>query len=291
MWDREVLIKLTVVTMKQLLEAGVHFGHQSKRWNPKMRKYIYSSRNDIHVIDLHKTIPLIEKAYNFVKESVAKGGTVLFVGTKKQAQESIEEEAKRCGMFYVNQRWLGGMLTNFKTLKKNLARMKEIEKMETDGTFEKLPKKEVATLKREYIKIVKGLGGVRDMNAMPSVLIVIDSKKEIIAIKEAKRLDIPIVGVVDTNCDPEEVDYPIPANDDAIKSIKLLTSLLADAVLSGRQVLNPLDVSAEDIAVPAELEEAEALGQEEQMEALAAAAKLKIEEEDTTEKGEKRIGF
>lgn len=283
---------MTVVTMKQLLEAGVHFGHQSKRWNPKMRKYIYSSRNDIHVIDLHKTIPLIEKAYNFVKEAVAKGGTVLFVGTKKQAQESIEEEAKRCGMFYVNQRWLGGMLTNFKTLKKNLARMKEIEKMETDGTFEKLPKKEVATLKREYLKIVKGLGGVREMNAMPSVLIVIDSKKELIAIKEAKRLEIPIVGVVDTNCDPEEVDYPIPANDDAIKSIKLLTSLMADAVIGGRQVLNPSEVSSEEIAIPVELEEAEALGQEEQMEALAAAAKLKItEEEEETGKGEKRIGF
>jgi len=283
---------LTVVTMKQLLEAGVHFGHQSKRWNPKMKKFIYSSRNDIHVIDLHKTIPLIEKAYNFVKDTVAKGGTVLFVGTKKQAQEAIEEESKRCGMFYVNQRWLGGTLTNFKTLKKNLARMKEIEKMETDGTFEKLPKKEVSTIKREYLKIVKGLGGIRDMNSMPSILFVIDSKKEIIAIQEAKRLDIPIVGVVDTNCDPEEVDYPIPANDDAIKSIKLLTSLMADAVLSGRQVLSPAEVSSEEIAVPAEIEEAEALGQEEQMEALATAAKLKITEEEEEEgKGEKRVGF
>jgi len=278
--------------MKQLLEAGVHFGHQSKRWNPKMKKFIYSSRNDIHVIDLHKTIPLIEKAYNFVKDTVAKGGTVLFVGTKKQAQEAIEEESKRCGMFYVNQRWLGGTLTNFKTLKKNLARMKEIEKMETDGTFEKLPKKEVSTIKREYLKIVKGLGGIRDMNSMPSILFVIDSKKEIIAIQEAKRLDIPIVGVVDTNCDPEEVDYPIPANDDAIKSIKLLTSLMADAVLSGRQVLSPAEVSSEEIAVPAEIEEAEALGQEEQMEALATAAKLKITEEEEEEgKGEKRVGF
>lgn len=283
---------MTVVTMKQLLEAGVHFGHQSKRWNPKMKKFIYSSRNDIHVIDLHKTIPLIEKAYNFVKDTVAKGGTVLFVGTKKQAQEAIEEESKRCGMFYVNQRWLGGTLTNFKTLKKNLARMKEIEKMETDGTFEKLPKKEVSTIKREYLKIVKGLGGIRDMNSMPSILFVIDSKKEIIAIQEAKRLDIPIVGVVDTNCDPEEVDYPIPANDDAIKSIKLLTSLMADAVLSGRQVLSPAEVSSEEIAVPAEIEEAEALGQEEQMEALATAAKLKITEEEEEEgKGEKRVGF
>lgn len=280
---------MAIITMKQLLEAGVHFGHQSKRWNPKMKKFIYSSRNDIHVIDLHKTIPLIEKAYNFVKETVAKGGTILFVGTKKQAQESIEEEAKRCGMFYVNQRWFGGTLTNFKTLKKNLARMKDIEKMESDGTFEKLPKKEVATLKREYLKIVKGLGGVRDMMAMPSILFVIDSKKEIIAIKEAKRLEIPIVGVVDTNCDPEEVDYPIPANDDAIKSIKLLTSLMADAALSGRQILKPGEVSAEEIALPAEIEEAEALGKEDEMETLLAA-KIKLEEEETPE-GEKRVGF
>ena len=283
---------MTVVTMKQLLEAGVHFGHQSKRWNPKMKKFIYSSRNDIHVIDLHKTIPLIEKAYNFVKDTVAKNGTVLFVGTKKQAQESIEEEAKRCGMFFVNQRWLGGTLTNFKTLKKNIAKMKDIEKMEADGIFEKITKKEVASIKREYQKIVKGLGGIREMMNMPSILFVIDSKKELIAIREAKRLDIPIVGVVDTNCDPEEVDYPIPANDDAIKSIKLLTSLMADAVIAGRQVLKPGEVSAEEIAVPVELEEAEVLGQEEQMEAIAAAAaKLKTEEEEEQSKGEKRVGF
>jgi small subunit ribosomal protein S2 len=276
--------------MKQLLEAGVHFGHQSKRWNPKMKKFIYSSRNDIHVIDLHKTIPLIEKAYNFVKDVVAKNGTVLFVGTKKQAQESIEEEAKRCGMFYVNQRWLGGTLTNFKTLKKNIAKLKETEKMEADGIFDKITKKEVASIKREYGKIMKGLGGIRDMVAMPSVLFVVDSKKEIIAIKEAKRLEIPIVGVVDTNCDPEEVDYPLPANDDAIKSIKLLTSLIADAVLAGRQILKPDEVSAEEIAVPVEIEEAEVLGQEEQMEAIAAA-KLKLEEEQEQSKGEKRVGF
>lgn len=283
---------MSIITMKQLLEAGVHFGHQSKRWNPKMKKFIYSSRNDIHVIDLHKTIPLIEKAYNFVKDTVEKGGTVLFVGTKKQAQESIEEEAKRCGMFYVNQRWLGGMLTNFKTLKKNLTRMKDIEKMETDGTFEKLPKKEVASLKRVYVKIVKGLGGVRDMNAMPSILFVVDSKKELIALQEARRLDIPIVGVVDTNCDPEEVDYPIPANDDAIKSIKLLTSLIADAVIAGRQVLSPTEGLEGEIAIPAEIEAAEEVTQEVQMEALAAAtAKIKIDEEETTEKGEKRIGY
>jgi small subunit ribosomal protein S2 len=281
---------VSVVTMKQLLEAGVHFGHQSKRWNPKMKKFIYSSRNDIHVIDLHKTIPLIEKAYNFVKDVVAKNGTVLFVGTKKQAQESIEEEAKRCGMFYVNQRWLGGTLTNFKTLKKNIAKLKDTEKMEADGIFDKITKKEVASIKREYSKIMKGLGGIREMTAMPSVLFVVDSKKEIIAIKEAKRLEIPIVGVVDTNCDPEEVDYPLPANDDAIKSIKLLTSLMADAVLAGRQVLKPDEISSEEIAVPVEIEEAEVLGQEEQMEAIAAA-KLKLEVEQEQSKGEKRIGF
>jgi small subunit ribosomal protein S2 len=281
---------VSVVTMKQLLEAGVHFGHQSKRWNPKMKKFIYSSRNDIHVIDLHKTIPLIEKAYNFVKDVVAKNGTVLFVGTKKQAQESIEEEAKRCGMFFVNQRWLGGTLTNFKTLKKNIAKLKDTEKMEADGIFDKITKKEVASIKREYSKIMKGLGGIREMTAMPSVLFVVDSKKEIIAIKEAKRLEIPIVGVVDTNCDPEEVDYPLPANDDAIKSIKLLTSLMADAVLAGRQVLKPDEISSEEIAVPVEIEEAEVLGQEEQMEAIAAA-KLKLEVEQEQSKGEKRIGF
>ena len=279
---------MAIVTMKQLLEAGVHFGHQSKRWNPKMKKFIYSSRNNIHVIDIHKTIPLIEKAYNFVKDTVAKGGTILFVGTKKQAQESIEEEAKRCGMFYVNQRWLGGTLTNYKTLKKNIARMKDIEKMETDGLFEKLPKKEVAHLKREYVKLVRGLGGIREMTSLPAVLFVIDSKKEIIAIAEGRRLDIPIVGVVDTNCDPEEVDYPIPANDDAIKSIKLLTSVIADAVLAGRQILKPGEVSAEEIALPAEIEEAEALSKEDQLE---AAAKMVFEEEEEGEKGEKRVGF
>ena len=281
---------MSVVTMKQLLEAGVHFGHQSKRWNPKMKRFIFSSRNDIHVIDLNKTIPLIERAYNFVKDAASKGGTALFVGTKKQAQESIEEEAKRCGMFFVNQRWLGGTLTNFKTLKKSISRLKEIEKLEAEGFFEKVTKKEVGMLKREYLKIAKGLGGIREMTSMPSILFVIDSKKELIAIQEARRLNIPIVGVVDTNCDPEEVDYPIPANDDAIKSIKLLTSLMADAVLAGRQILKPAEISSEEIAVPVELEEAEALGQEEQMEALAAAAKIKVEGEET-EEGEKRIGF
>ena len=276
---------MPVVTMRELLEAGVHFGHQSQRWNPKMKPFIYSSRNNIHVIDLHKTIPLIEKAYNFVKETVQANGTVLFVGTKKQAQEAIAEEAKRCEMFYVNQRWLGGTLTNFKTLKKNIARLNEIEQMERNGIFEKLPKKEVATLKREHRKLERGLGGVRNLTQLPSIVYVVDSKKENIAVAEARKLEIPIVGIVDTNCDPAEVDYPIPANDDAIRSIKLLTSLIADAVLEGRQVAAPAEEKEELIAVPEEIEEAEALGKEVKLEEMGLT-EVKIEEEE-----EKRTGF
>ena len=269
---------MSIITMKELLEAGVHFGHQSQRWNPKMGKYIYSSRNGIHVIDLHKTIPLIEKAYNFIKQTAEKNGTVLFVGTKKQAQEAIETEAKRCGMFFVNQRWLGGTLTNFKTLKKNIARLKEIEKMEAEGLFEKLPKKEVANLKREHRKLVRGLGGVREMSELPAVIFVVDSKKEIIAIKEAKKIGIPIVAIVDTNCDPDEVTYPIPANDDAIRSIKLLTNLIAEAIIEGRQAAKPLEEREEIIAVPEEIEEAEALGKEVKLEEMGIA-EIKEEEE------------
>jgi small subunit ribosomal protein S2 len=257
--------------MKELLEAGVHFGHQSERWNPKMKKYIYSSRNGIHVIDLLKTIPLIERAYNFVKETSEKNGKVLFVGTKKQAQEAIEAEAKRCSMFFVSQKWLGGTLTNFKTLKKNIAKLKEIEKMEADGLFEKLPRKEVANLKREHRKLERGLGGVRDMSELPSILFIVDSKKETIAIKEAKKLGIPIVAIVDTNCDPDEVNYHIPANDDAIRSIKLLTSLVAEAVLEGRQQGKPAEEREEVIAVPEEIEEAEALGKEVTLEEMGIA--------------------
>lgn len=284
--------------MKELLEAGVHFGHQSKRWNPKMGKYIYSSRNNIHVIDLHKTIPLIEKAYEYVKNAVKENGTVLFVGTKKQAQEAIEEEAKRCGMFYVRDRWLGGTLTNFKTLKKTITRMKEIERMEADGTFEKLPRKEVASLKREFKKMIRGLGGVREMVNQPSVVYVVDSQKEATAIAEAKRLEIPVIGVVDTNCDPDEIDFPIPANDDAIRSIKLLTSLIADAVIAGREMTKPIEERAPEIAVPAEegaapvvaaepetMEEALLLSEEER---LADLTPKKIEKEVTEEE---RVGF
>ena len=280
---------MPVVTMKELLEAGVHFGHQSKRWNPKMGKYIYSSRNNIHVIDLHKTIPLIEKACEFIRVTVKANGSVLFVGTKKQAQDAIEEEAKRCGMFYVRDRWLGGTLTNFKTLKKNIVRMKEIEKMEADGTFEKLPKKEVITIKREYAKLIRSLGGIREMVNQPSILFVVDSQKEATAIAEAKRLGIPVIAVVDTNCDPDEVDFPIPANDDAIRSIKLLTSIVADAVMAGREIGKPLEERVDAIAVPAEeetMEEAMMLSEEERLAALAP--KVIVEDE---EESEERVGF
>ncbi len=255
---------MPVITMRQLLEAGVHFGHQRKFWNPKMKQYIYSSRNDIHVIDLHKSIPLIEKAYQYVKDSVLNKGTVLFVGTKKQAQEAIELEAKRCGMFYVNQRWLGGTLTNFKTLRKNIARMKEIEKMEATGIFEKLPKKEVSNLLKEKAKLLKALGGIREMTGLPSMLFVVDTKKEEIAVKEAKKLGIPVVGIVDTNADPDEIDWPIPANDDAIRSVKLICSIIADAVLDGRQISHPgqgleitIDETPEELLAVTELEKEE----------------------------------
>ncbi|MBU0572969.1 MAG: 30S ribosomal protein S2 [Candidatus Margulisiibacteriota bacterium] len=281
---------MAVVTMKELLEAGVHFGHQNTRWDPRMAPFIYSSRNNIHVIDLHKTIPLIEKAYDFVKKTVAdENATVLFVGTKKQAQEAVAEEAKRCGMFYVNDRWLGGTLTNFKTLKKNIARMKDIEKMEADGMFEKLPRKEVSNLKREYRKLVRGLGGIREMTQLPRIMFVIDTKKEQTAILEARRLNIPVIGIVDTNGNPEEIDFPVPANDDAIRSIKLITSIFADAVLAARQQTQPLDQAQEGIAEPVNeesvLEEAEMLSEEERLAALAP--KIKEEEEEESE----RIGF
>ena len=277
---------MPVVTMKELLEAGVHFGHQSKRWNPKMQKYIYSARNDIHVIDLHKTIPLIEKAYEFIKNA-ATNGNVLFIGTKKQAMEAIEEEAKRCGMYFVNQRWMGGTLTNFKTLKKNIARLNEIEKMRDDGTFEKLPKKEVIVLGREHRKLERGLGGIRQMTAIPAAVFIVDTKKEQTALKEAARLNIPVVAIVDTNADPDEVDYPIPGNDDAIRSIKLITSLIAEAVMAGREMAKPIEERTTEIAVPLEVEAAEALTKEEQLEeAVIATIKTPKEEEE-----EKRIGF
>ena len=281
---------MSVVTMRELLEAGVHFGHQANRWNPKMAPYIYSVRNDIHVIDLHKTVPHVEKAYEFVRDLARDGGTILFIGTKKQAQEAVENEAKRCNMPYVNQRWMGGTLTNFKTLKKNISKMKKIEQMETDGTFEKLPKKEVVKLKREHIKLMRGLGGIREMDDIPQVVFVIDTKKEIIAIREARKLGITIVGILDTNCDPAEVDYAIPANDDAIRSIKLIAGIMANAVIEGREIANPTEKAEGDIAVPIEvaeaLEAAHAISEEER---LVEQEGIKLS--DFTKKEEERTGF
>ena len=226
---------MSVISMKQLLEAGVHFGHQTRRWNPKMKEYIFTERNGIYIIDLQKTVKKIEEAYYFVRDLTMDNQTILFVGTKKQAQESIEQEAKRCDMFYVNQRWLGGMLTNFKTIQGRIARLRQIEKMEETGEFDLLPKKEVTQLKLEQEKLEKNLGGIKEMKKLPGALFVVDPRKEHIAVAEARTLHIPIVAIIDTNCDPDEVDYPIPGNDDAIRAVKLITAKMADAVLEGRQ--------------------------------------------------------
>ena len=226
---------MSVVSMKSLLEAGVHFGHQTRRWNPKMKKYIFTERNGIYIIDLQKTVGKIEEAYDFVRETVENGGQVLFVGTKKQAQDAIEKEAKRCGEFYINQRWLGGLLTNYQTIKKRIARLKDLEEMETDGRFDVLPKKEVIGLRHERERLEQFLGGIKDMNGLPDVMYVVDPKKENIAVKEAQKLGIPIVGILDTNCDPDELDFPIPGNDDAIRAVKLITETMANAVLEGKQ--------------------------------------------------------
>ncbi len=235
---------MSVISMKQLLEAGVHFGHQTRRWNPKMKKYIFTERNGIYIIDLQKTVKKVEEAYNFVKELAGQGGTMLFVGTKKQAQDSVKEEAERSGMYYVNQRWLGGTLTNFETIQKRISRLKDIERMAEDGTFEVLPKKEVVQLKKEQERLEKFLGGIKDMKTLPDALFIIDPRKERIAVAEARKLNIPIVGIVDTNCDPDEIDVVIPANDDAIRAVKLLTGKMADAILEAKQ--------GEETAVPAE---------------------------------------
>lgn len=226
---------MSVVNMKQLLESGVHFGHQTRRWNPKMKDYIFTERNGIYIIDLQKTVFLIDKAYEFVKEMAAQGKTVLFVGTKKQAQETIKTEAERCSMPYVNQRWLGGMLTNFKTIKERVARLKELEDMEKEGLFDVLPKKEVIQLKKEHAKLQRFLGGIREMKRIPDVVYITDPRKEAIAVAEARKLNIPVVSIVDTNCDPDLIDYIIPGNDDAIRAIKLITRVIADAVLAGKQ--------------------------------------------------------
>ncbi|MBU5426561.1 30S ribosomal protein S2 [Tissierella pigra] len=226
---------MSVITMKGLLEAGVHFGHQTRRWNPKMAQYIFTERNGIYIIDLQKTVKKVEESYDFVKEIVANGGEVLFVGTKKQAQEAIESEAQRCNMHFVNQRWLGGMLTNYKTIRNRVDRLHELGKMEEEGIFDLLPKKEVIKLKHEEERLEKFLGGIKNMNRIPDVLFVVDPRKERIAVKEAHILGIPVVAIVDTNCDPDEVDYVIPGNDDAIRAVKLLTETIANAVLEAKQ--------------------------------------------------------
>ena len=226
---------MAVVAMKQLLEAGVHFGHQTRRWDPKMAEYIFQARNGIHIIDLQKTSKKLDEAYAFLKEQVEEGKTVLFVGTKKQAQECVKEAALKCGMYYVDQRWLGGMLTNFDTIKKRIQRLKDLEAMEQDGTFEVLPKKEVILLKKEMEKLERNLGGIKEMDKLPGVIFLVDPKKERIAVLEAKKLNIPVIGLVDTNCNPEEVDYPIPGNDDAIRAVKLIADVMANAVIEGKQ--------------------------------------------------------
>jgi small subunit ribosomal protein S2 len=226
---------MAIISMKQLLEAGVHFGHQTRRWNPKMSRYIFTERNGIYIIDLQKTVKKVEEAYNFVRELAAEGKSVLFVGTKKQAQDSVKEEAERVGQYYVNQRWLGGTLTNFSTIQKRIERLTQLETMEQDGTFDVLPKKEVIVLKKEKERLEKFLGGIKGMKSLPGALFIIDPRKERIAVAEARKLGIPIVAIVDTNCDPDEIDYVIPGNDDAIRAVKLLTGKMADAILEGRQ--------------------------------------------------------
>ena len=243
---------MSVISMKQLLEAGVHFGHQTRRWNPKMSEYIYTERNGIHIIDLQKSVVKMDEAYKAVFDTVAEGGKILFVGTKKQAQDSIQTEAERCGMYFVNQRWLGGMLTNFKTIKSRVETLKKYEKMEADGTFDVLPKKEVVKIKKEMEKLQKNIGGVKEMKKLPDMIFVVDPRKEHICIQEAHALGIPLVGIADTNCDPEELDYVIPGNDDAIRAVKLIVSKLADAVIEANQ-----GADAESMAA-AEAETAEA---------------------------------
>ena len=226
---------MSVISMKQLLEAGVHFGHQTRRWNPKMAPYIYTERNGIYIIDLQKSVGKVDEAYDAISDIAAQGGTILFVGTKKQAQDAIKSEAERCGMYYVNERWLGGMLTNFRTIQSRIARLKEIETMATDGTFEVLPKKEVAQLQKEWDKLEKNIGGIKEMKKIPDAIFVVDPKKEHICIQEAQSLGITLIGIADTNCDPDELDYVIPGNDDAIRAVKLIVSKMADAVIEANQ--------------------------------------------------------
>ena len=250
---------MAVISMKQLLEAGVHFGHQTRRWNPKMAEYIFTERNGIYIIDLQKTVKKVDEAYFFIREIAMNGGDVLFVGTKKQAQDSIKEEAERCGQYFVNARWLGGMLTNFKTIRKRIERLNQLHQMEQDGTFEVLPKKEVIKLKGEMEKLEKYLGGIKNMKRQPEALFVVDPRKERNAILEARRLGIPVVAIVDTNCDPDDADYVIPGNDDAIRAVKLIAAKIADAIIEARQGEQLTDTTSEE---PAVVEEAEAVAAE-----------------------------
>ena len=263
---------MAVVAMKQLLEAGVHFGHQTRRWDPKMAEYIFQARNGIHIIDLQKTSKKLDEAYKFVKEQSEEGKTILFVGTKKQAQECIKEAAQKCSMYYIDQRWLGGMLTNFDTIQGRIRRLRELETMAEDGTFEVLPKKEVIGLRKEMDKLEKNLGGIKEMNTIPGVLFVVDPKKEHIAVLEAHKLGIPVVGLVDTNCNPEEVDYAIPGNDDAIRAVKLIADCIANAVIEGRQ--------GEDAEVADEMEEMANNEEEESIETVVAAEEADKEEKE-----------
>ena len=261
---------MAVVAMKQLLEAGVHFGHQTRRWDPKMAEYIFQERNGIHIIDLQKTSKKIDEAYAFLKEQAEEGKTVLFVGTKKQAQECMKDAAEKSGMFYINQRWLGGMLTNFKTIRERVDRLKELETMQEDGTFDVLPKKEVILLKKEMEKLEKNLGGIKDMTELPGVIFVVDPKKERIAILEAKKLNIPVVGLIDTNCNPEDLDYVIPGNDDAIRSVKLIADAMANAIIEGKQG-ESLDTGVDNDSVAEETEP-------ESMEEVVAEESSNVEE-------------
>ena len=247
---------MSVISMKQLLEAGVHFGHQTRRWNPKMAEYIYTERNGIYIIDLQKSVGKVDEAYYAIKDIVANGGKVLFVGTKKQAQDAIKSEAERCGMYYVNERWLGGMLTNFKTIKTRIARLKAIEKMSEDGTFDVLPKKEVIQIRKEWDKLEKNLAGIKDMPTIPDCIFVVDPKKEKICVDEAHTLGVPLVGIADTNCDPEELDYVIPGNDDAIRAVKLIVAKMADAVIEANQGVDAVSSDVEAESAEADAEEA-----------------------------------
>ena len=253
---------MSVISMKQLLEAGVHFGHQAKKWNPKMKKYIFTVRNDIHIINLEDTSVLCDKAYYFIRDMVASGKSVLFVGTKKQAQEAIEQDAKRCGMYYITNRWLGGTLTNFKTIRSRIERLNKLKQMEKVGEFELLPKKEVQQLMTEKNKLETTLGGIAEMNELPGIMFVVDPKKEHIAVKEAKLLNIPVVGIVDTNCDPDNVDYVIPANDDAIISVKLIVSAMADAVIEAREGIQLHAENDEENKAEEKIDMAQAMNQE-----------------------------